>query len=35
MKMRFTKAGTYHFACLQAGHFEAGMKGRISVKERL
>jgi uncharacterized cupredoxin-like copper-binding protein len=30
----FTKAGTYDFACLQPGHFEAGMKGLIAVKER-
>lgn len=32
---QFTKTGAYHFACLQAGHFEAGMQGLISVKERL
>jgi len=32
---QFTKVGAYHFACLQAGHFEAGMQGLISVKERL
>lgn len=30
----FTKAGVYNFACLQPGHFEAGMKGLIVVKER-
>jgi uncharacterized cupredoxin-like copper-binding protein len=30
----FTKAGAYDFACLQPGHFEAGMKGLIAVKER-
>jgi uncharacterized cupredoxin-like copper-binding protein len=29
---QFTKAGTVDFACLQAGHFEAGMKGKVSVK---
>ena len=29
---RFTKAGSFDFACLEPGHFEAGMKGRISVK---
>lgn len=28
----FTKAGTFDFACLQPGHFEAGMKGRVAVK---
>ncbi len=29
---QFTKAGTVDFACLQPGHFEAGMMGKISVK---
>ena len=29
---QFTKAGTVDFACLQAGHFEAGMTGKVSVK---
>ena len=29
---RFTKAGTFDFACLQPGHFEAGMMGKVSVK---
>lgn len=29
---RFTKAGKVDFACLQPGHFEAGMKGDIAVK---
>ncbi len=29
---QFTKAGTFDFACLQPGHFEAGMIGKISVK---
>ena len=29
---RFTKAGQFEFACLQPGHFEAGMVGRITVK---
>jgi uncharacterized cupredoxin-like copper-binding protein len=29
---QFTHAGTVDFACLQAGHFEAGMTGKISVK---
>lgn len=31
---RFDKAGSYDFACLEPGHFEAGMKGRITVKAR-
>jgi uncharacterized cupredoxin-like copper-binding protein len=29
---KFTKAGTFDFACLQPGHFEAGMRGKIAVK---
>ena len=29
---RFTKAGTVDFACLQPGHFEAGMMGKVSVQ---
>lgn len=29
---QFTKAGTYQFACLQPGHFEAGMVGSVRVK---
>ena len=29
---RFTKAGTFEFACLIPGHFEAGMKGIVTVK---
>lgn len=28
---QFTKAGKVDFACLQPGHFEAGMKGRVTV----
>ena len=28
---QFTKAGTFDFACLQAGHYEAGMKGQVMV----
>lgn len=28
---QFTKAGTVHFACLHPGHYEAGMKGTITV----
>ena len=29
---QFTQAGEFQFACLQPGHFEAGMVGRILVK---
>lgn len=29
---QFTKPGKFDFACLQPGHFEAGMKGKIAVK---
>jgi len=29
---RFTQAGTFHFACLIPGHFEAGMIGKLVVK---
>ncbi|WP_338849243.1 cupredoxin family protein [Massilia sp. W12] len=29
---RFGKSGTLDFACLIAGHFEAGMRGRVKVK---
>ena len=29
---QFTKAGEFQFACLQPGHFEAGMVGKVSVK---
>lgn len=29
---QFTKAGSFDFACLQPGHFEAGMKGEVLVK---
>ncbi len=29
---QFSKAGTFDFACLQPGHFEAGMRGNIIVK---
>ena len=28
---QFTKAGTFDFACLQAGHYEAGMRGQVMV----
>ncbi|MEC5409426.1 cupredoxin family protein [Paraburkholderia sp. MPAMCS5] len=29
---RFTRTGTFEFACLEPGHPEAGMKGTITVK---
>ena len=29
---QFTKDGTFDFACLQAGHFEAGMVGKVIVR---
>lgn len=29
---QFTKAGSVDFACLQPGHFEAGMVGKVLVK---
>ncbi len=29
---RFTKSGTFEFACLIPGHYEAGMKGTLLVK---
>jgi uncharacterized cupredoxin-like copper-binding protein len=29
----FSKPGSFDFACLVPGHFEAGMKGRIIVKK--
>ncbi len=28
---KFSQAGVVDFACLQPGHFEAGMKGRVQV----
>ena len=31
---RFTKAGKVHFGCLQPGHYDAGMKGRVDVASR-
>lgn len=27
----FTQSGTVHFACLQPGHYDAGMKGMVTV----
>ncbi len=32
MIWQFTKSGTFDFACLQPGHFEAGMMGKVVVK---
>lgn len=32
MIWQFTKAGAFDFACLQPGHFEAGMRGKVVVK---
>ena len=29
---QFTKPGTYYYGCLIAGHFEAGMIGKVIVK---
>ena len=29
---RFTKRGTFEYACLIPGHLEAGMRGTIEVK---
>ena len=29
---QFTQAGTFAFACLQPGHFEAGMVGKVVVQ---
>ncbi|WP_423595899.1 cupredoxin domain-containing protein [Roseateles sp. MS654] len=29
---QFTRAGEFQFACLQPGHFEAGMVGKLTVK---
>ncbi len=29
---RFNRAGTFEYACLLPGHYEAGMKGTITVK---
>jgi uncharacterized cupredoxin-like copper-binding protein len=29
---QFTKAGTFDFACLQPGHYGAGMHGKIAVR---
>lgn len=32
MVWQFTKAGSFDFACLQPGHYEAGMRGKVAVK---
>ena len=29
---KFTKAGTFEYACLIPGHLEAGMHGKVIVK---
>ena len=29
---QFTRVGTFDFACLQPGHFDAGMRGKIAVR---
>ena len=29
---QFTRASTFDFACLQPGHFDAGMRGKVAVK---
>jgi len=29
--LRFTRTGTYYFACLIPGHYEAGMIGKVKV----
>ena len=29
---QFTRVGTYQFACLVPGHYEAGMVGDVTVK---
>ena len=31
MVWHFTRSGTVDFACLQPGHYDAGMKGLITV----
>ncbi|HUP98652.1 MAG TPA: cupredoxin family protein [Usitatibacter sp.] len=34
MGWRFTKPGTFHYGCLVPGHFEAGMVGKVVVREK-
>jgi uncharacterized cupredoxin-like copper-binding protein len=31
MGWQFTRAGEFHYGCLEPGHFEAGMVGKITV----
>lgn len=31
---QFNRPGEFHFACLIAGHYQAGMKGRITVSKK-
>jgi len=31
---QFTKGGTVDFACLNPGHYDAGMKGQVQVRSR-
>ncbi|HQS58947.1 MAG: hypothetical protein B7Y56_12975 [Gallionellales bacterium 35-53-114] len=31
---KFTRAGTINFACLQPGHYDAGMKGAFTVSSK-
>jgi len=31
---KFNRKGRFHFACLVAGHYEAGMAGTITVTSR-
>lgn len=32
---QFSKAGKLEFACLQAGHYDAGMKGNIVISKKI
>jgi uncharacterized cupredoxin-like copper-binding protein len=32
MGWQFTKPGEFYYGCLEPGHFEAGMVGKILVK---
>ena len=34
MVWQFTKPGEFHYGCLVAGHFEAGMLGKVKVMPR-
>ena len=31
---KFTQAGVVHFACLHAGHYDAGTKGQVKVSRK-